>query len=115
MWIRVAREEKDVHYGYSLENTYVEGNSIREFYFNDDIAQELEQDGFLNEMWEKLNALFDWGDCDYFPPEKCRVFKAWLEQRLKKTASKQLKQVYENMLDLANLAIQCNTGISFDF
>lgn len=115
MWIRVALDKKDVHCGYSLGNTYVEGNNIKKFYFDDDVAQELEKDGFLEEMWDKLNALFDWGDCDYFFPQKCKIFKAWLEQRLKKPTNTQLKFVYEKMLDLANLAIQCNTGISFDF
>ncbi len=32
------------------------------FYFDGEIAKELETYGFLSEMWSKLDALFDWGD-----------------------------------------------------
>lgn len=115
MWIRVAMDKNAVHYGSSLEYTYVEGENVKEFYFDSEIAKELETDGFLSEMWSKLDALFDWGDCDFFPPEKCLKFKEWLEQRLKRPTSSRLKQVYDAMLELADLAIKCNTGMSFDF
>lgn len=115
MWIRVALDKNSVHHSNDSEYTYVDGDNIREFYFDDTIAKELEDDGFLLEMWNKLDALFDWGDCDYFFGDKCIKFKEWLVQRLKQPASIQLKQVYENMLNLANLAIQYDTGISFDF
>lgn len=115
MWIRVALDKKDVHQGSSSEYTYVDGKNVKQFYFNNDIAQELEKDGFLLEMWSKLDALFDWGDCDYFFPEKCKKFKEWLERRLARPVSNQLKQVYENMLDLSDLAIKYDTGMSFDF
>ncbi len=115
MWVRVALDKDAVHYSSSPEYTYVDGENIKEFYFDDEIAKELEKDGFLSEMWSKLDALFDWGDCDYFPAEKCIKFKEWLEQRLKCPASSQLKQVYDAMLKLADLAIKCNTGMSFDF
>lgn len=115
MWIRVAVDENAVHYGSSMEYTYVDGENVKEFYFDDETAKELETDGFLSEMWSKLDALFDWGDCDFFPPEKCLKFKEWLEQRLKRPTGIHLKHVYGTMLELADLAIQCNTGISFDF
>ena len=115
MWIRVALNKNDVHCGSSQEYTYVDGEHIKEFYFDDKIAKELENDGFLSEMWSNLGALFDWGDCDYFPPERCEKLKAWLEQRLKRPVSNQLKGMYDAMLKLADLAIQCDTGMSFDF
>lgn len=115
MWIRVAMDKNALHYGSSLEYTYVDGENTKEFYFDDETAKELETDGFLLEMWSKLDALFDWGDYDFFPPEKCLKFKEWLEQRLNRPTNSCLKQVYNIMLDLANLAIKCNTGISFDF
>lgn len=115
MWIRVALNKEAIHYRNKTEYTYIEGDNIKEFYFDEDIARILENDGFLREMWLKLDAMFDWGDCDYFLPEKCKSFKLWLEQRLSKLADIQLKQVYETMLDLTNLAIQFDTGLSFDF
>jgi hypothetical protein len=115
MWIRVATNKEDVHKEQNSGYTYVEGSNVKEYYFDDYIAELLEQDGFLTEMWNKFNALFDWGDCDYFLPQKCILFKEWLENRLNKPISNDLKHVYEIMLNLTNLAIQCNTGISFDF
>ncbi len=66
-------------------------------------------------MWEKLDAMFDWGDCDFFIPEKCIQFRAWLESRLSNDVSSTIKPVYEIMLDYANRAIANDTGISFDF
>lgn len=115
MWIRVALDMKDVHYGSVPEYTYVEGKNVKEFYFDEYIATELERDGFLQEMWSKLDAKFDWGDCDYFFLEKCKKFKDWLEHRLKAPVSDSLKQVYKSMLDLTNLGIKCGTGVCFDF
>jgi len=66
-------------------------------------------------MWDKLDALFDWGDCDFFMPDKCMVFKTWLETRLQKEGNPVVKAVYEVMLDYAEKAIIYDTGISFDF
>lgn len=59
--------------------------------------------------------MFDWGDCDFFIPEKCIQFRAWLESRLSNDVSSTIKPVYEIMLDYANRAIANDTGISFDF
>lgn len=115
MWIRAALDKNAVHHSSSSEYTYVDEENSEEFYFDDEIAKELEEDGFLSEMWSKLDALFDWGDCDYFSPERCVKFKEWLEQRLKRPADGRLKQVYGTMLKLADLAIERGTGMSFDF
>ena len=115
MWIRVALDRNAVHYGGSPEYTYVEGEKVKAFYFDDETAKALEKDGFLSEMWSKLDAMFDWGDYEYFFPDKCVKFKEWIEQRLKSPADNQLKKVYETMLELSNLAIQHDTGMSFDF
>lgn len=115
MWIRVALDKNGVKHGSNPEYTYIVGENIKSFYFDDATANALEADGFLTEMWAKLDALFDWGDCDYFAPEKCKKFKIWLEQRFNRPISSQLKPVYEAMLDLANLAIKHDTGICFDF
>ena len=115
MWVRVALDRNALHYGNRSEYTYVDGENIREFYFDEETAKELETDGFLSEMWSNLDALFDWGDCDFFSPERCKRFKEWLVQRLKHPTSNRLKQVYDTMLELADLAIKCDTGLSFDF
>lgn len=115
MWIRVALDSNAVHHGSSPEYTYVDGENIKEFYFDNDDAKELEEDGFLLEMWSKLDALFDWGDCDYFSAERCIKLKEWLEQRLKHPTSSRLKRVYDAMSELASLAIRCDTGMCFDF
>lgn len=79
------------------------------------MAAELERDGFLNEMWEQLDAVLDWGDCDFFPPEKCKIFQTWLEGRLAQRISDSLRAVYLVMLNFTKIAIQNDTGISFDF
>jgi hypothetical protein len=115
MWIRVALDRESVHEGVVPENTYVDGKNVKEYYFDDNIAYKLEQDGFLTEMWTKLDAIFDWGDCDYFSTEKSKAFKVWLENRIERPMSQELSPVYNNMLELAKLAIQCGTGVAFDF
>lgn len=66
-------------------------------------------------MWDKFNALFDWGNCDYFDNRKCVDFKKWLINRLKSPANFLVKLVYETMLEYANIAIEKHTGIYFDF
>jgi len=116
MWIRVALDKESIHYcepvGYS---SIIRTSNSEEYYFDQTVADALEADGFLTEMWEKLDALFDWGDCDFFLPEKCVIFRTWLEARLSGEVDPIIKPVYDVMLDYANKAVANGTGISFDF
>ena len=113
MWIRVALDNSAIQ---GKKNVYrwISGNA-EEFYFGEDVAAALERDGFLTEMWEKLDAVFDWGDCDFFIPEKCIAFKEWLIIRLQQKTDPIIRPVYETMLDYADKAITRGTGIEFDF
>ncbi len=113
MWIRVALDRSAIK-GSPDGYLWASGN-VEEYYFDKPIADALEADGFLTEMWDKLDALFDWGDCDFFKPEKCVAFKEWLTTRLSQGPNDTVKAVYEVMLDFANKAIACDTGIAFDF
>ena len=115
MWLRVALNKASVHYNKSISYSYIDGPGIEEYYFDQTIADALEKDGFLTEMWDKLDAFFDWGDCDFFLPDKCVVFKSWLEARLQKDVNPVIMPIYEVMLDYAKKAITYGTGISFDF
>lgn len=115
MWIRVALNEDSLHYNNPIGYSYVEGPNSEEYYFDQTLADALEADGFLTEMWENLDALFDWGDCDFFLPEKCVQFSAWLKNRLACEVNPIIRPVYDVMLDYAEKAIKNNTGISFDF
>lgn len=115
MWLRVALNTDSVHYNSPIGYSYVDGPNSEEYYFGQNVADALEADGFLTEMWEKLDALFDWGDCDFFLPDKCIKFRTWIENRLSGEVNPTIKTVYDVMLDYANKAIANNTGISFDF
>lgn len=115
MWIRTATNKSAVHLNSKVAYSYIDGVGEEEFYFDEDIAAALEQDGFLTDMWTQMDALFDWGDCDFFLPDKCRLFKIWLEQRLARGVSDTLRPIYTVMLDYADKAIKYDTGISFDF
>ena len=115
MWIRVALDKESIHYYDPIGYSSVTGENCEEYYFDKSVAEALEADGFLTEMWNKLDALFDWGDCDFFLPNKCKIFEKWLEERLQRDANPVIKPVYEVMLDYAKKAILYDTGISFDF
>lgn len=115
MWIRTATDKAAVHLNPKMAYSYIEGPGEEEYYFDDVVAKALEQDGFLLDMWRQLDALFDWGDCDFFPPDKCRLFREWLERRLTREVSDTLRPVYTVMLDYADKAIEYDTGIAFDF
>lgn len=115
MWLRVALDKDSVHYNTPICCSYVEGPGSEEYYFDVKTAAALEADGFLIAMWDELDALFDWGDCDFFLPDKCVKFSEWLTNRLRHDADPVLKKVYTVMLDYSNKAIANNTGISFDF
>ncbi len=113
MWIRVATDNSAVHSegGY----TYVSRENSEEYYFSEEVAAMLDQDNFLQEMWDRFDALFDWGDCDYFRADKCGRLADWLKNRLKKDLPDQVKEVYQVMLDYCQKAIDARTGIDFDF
>ena len=115
MWIRVALDQDSLHYMKETGNTYIDGPHIKEFYFDNNTAKQLEQDGFLAEMWNKMDALFDWGDCDYFSAEKCEAFKKWLDVKLSGNVPNGIREVYEVMNEYAIEAIKHQTGIYFDF
>ena len=113
MWIRVALDKDSVK-GKPDGYMWVSGNA-EEYYFDQSVADALEADGFLTEMWDELDALFDWGDCDFFMPDKCVHFREWLVDRLSHDVNPVIRPVYEHMLDYANKAIIHKTGIVFDF
>lgn len=114
MWFRVALNKDSLIFENS-NFAHVNGSDIEEYYFDENTAKLLEEDGFLKEMWNNLDAIFDWYDCDFFNSEKCVKFKNWLETRLSKNVDEKIKEVYLTMLDYAKKAINANTGIYFDF
>lgn len=114
MWMRVALDRNSLVFENS-QFAHVDGPHMEEYYFDENVAMILENDGFLLEMWKKLDAMFDWYDCDFFNYEKCIKFRNWLEERLRKEVDKNIKPVYVTMLDYAKKAINANTGIYFDF
>ena len=115
MWIRTTDCKESVHLTKPLFCSYIEGEDVEEFYFDEKMAEALENDGFLTEMWDNFNAMFDWGDCDFFPAEKCVMLKGWIEKRMSKPTNDDLKEFYTVLLQYSERAIQNDTGISFDF
>ena len=72
MWLRVAINKDSVHYNKSISYSYIDGPNTEEYYFDQIVADALEKDGFLTEMWDKLDALFDWGTVTF----SCQI-NAW--------------------------------------
>ncbi len=114
MWIRVAMDKSSVRQG-AGGSPYVDGDLKEEFFFDEEVARRLEADGFLTAMWKECDALFDWGDCDFFNPDKCKRMIIWLKQKLSGNVEEDLKQTYETMLEYAEKAIEHDTGLYFDF
>ena len=116
MWIRVALDKDSMHLAEPVSNSYVYGPHMREFYFGQAAARKLEKDGFLRDMWRELDALVDWGDCDFFLPDKCRQLSSWLLTKLAKPVSDDdLWRIYTVMLEYTAEAIAHDTGLSFEF
>lgn len=114
MWIRVAKHQSAIKIG-QAGNRYIDGPLIEEFYFDEAVAEALDADQFLLEMWEKLQAMFDWGDCDYFEADRCKKLYTWVSERLCKDISPAIRPVYEVMQEYSALAVRLNTGMYFDF
>lgn len=115
MWLHVALNPTAVKCDPEYPIPYVDGEPSDNYFFDEKVAQALEKDGFLSEMWHKFDATFDWGDYDYFDYKKCITFRQWLIERLKSPTNTIVKPVYDTMLDYANKAIKYHTGIGFDF
>lgn len=114
MWIRVALDKANIH---STEGgyTYVLGDDTEEFYFSEEIIPLLDEDGFILEMWNKFDAQFDWGDCDYFDCKKCEELAKWLDLRMKRELPQKLREVYLVLREFCDKAVTHDTGIEFDF
>jgi hypothetical protein len=114
MWIRVALSINAIEGEYPGYVSIVR-EPYEKYYFDEDVAEALEADTFLLEMWNKFDALFDWGDYDFFFPDKCERLIPWLQNRLGKGVNDTIRPVYETMLDYAQKAVKYQTGSGFDF
>ncbi len=114
MWIRVATSPDSVRVSQG-GNKYTDGQYVEEYYFDESVAEALDADGFLPEMWKQFDAMFDWGDCDFFEPDKCQKLLDWIRNKLKENVPSKARSVYEVLLRFAEIAICNNTGIYFDF
>jgi hypothetical protein len=114
MWIRVALDKSAIH-GEPPGYVYVDGDPNEEYYFDENVVSALEADNFLIEMWEEFDALFDWGDCDFFFPDKCERWTVWLEDRLSKDCNNTIRPVFETMLDYCQKAVKYDTGVHLEF
>lgn len=114
MWLRVALD-KDSLVMNSDGYSYVDGEHYQEYYFDDDTAHLLEEDGFLTELWENLDSVADWGDSDILLPDKCLKLIPWLQERLASQGNEKIMQVYDTMLDYAQKAVKHNTAMDLDF
>lgn len=115
MWLRVVISKYSVHYNDHSGYSYIDGQSSEEYYFDKKVANALENDGFLIEMWDELEIPLEWGDCEFLPPDKCMRLKTWLETHLQKEVDPIISAVYKVMFDYVGKAILYDTGISFDF
>ena len=114
MWVRVALNKESIKTS-DAGNKYIDGDYMEEYYFGKESAAQLDKDGFLKEMWETFDAMFDWGDCDFFDSDKCKLFAEWLKERLSRSISDDIRNVYSVMYDYALKAIKNDTGLYFDF
>ncbi|CCK85650.1 Protein of unknown function [Lactobacillus equicursoris DSM 19284 = JCM 14600 = CIP 110162] len=61
MRLLVALDDRALKYDEAYKIHYVDGQPTANYYFDEKTAQALEDDGFLTEMWDKFDAMFDWG------------------------------------------------------
>ena len=116
MRINVALTKEAVSYGqYGTPYIDEETPDTDGFEFDENVAKKLDQDDFLNEMWSKFGAVFDWGDCDYFPANLCVPLITWLEDRLQRELPVEVRDFYEKLLEFARIAVSADSGIAFYF
>ena len=91
-------------------------DSIDMMYFKYKVARKLIDDNFLDETFDQMEALFDWGDDDLFEVDRCIKFRDYLIKKLdRKNLDQDLVHVYTQMLDFANRAIEFKSGLFFNF
>ncbi|MDO4501391.1 MAG: hypothetical protein Q4B60_09020 [Erysipelotrichaceae bacterium] len=114
MWLKVGLDQSsviDTSYGMK----YVSGENLMKHYFNDSIAEKLDEDKFLENMWNNFDAMFDWGDCDFFDSDKCLKLSEWLKIKLSSCHDFELREFYSLLLEYSIIAVEHKTGVYFDF
>ena len=102
--------------GFNPESFDYEKDSIDMMYFQYNVAAKLINDNFLDETFDQLGALFDWGDDDLFEVDRCIKFKDYLIKKLdRKNLDPDVVKVYNQMLDFTNRAIELKSGLFFNF
>lgn len=115
MWIRTTTSRDSVHLADPVSYSYIAGPDVLEYYFDNETACILEQIGFLSEFWKKFDSTLDWGDCEFFSPDKCILLKDWLQHQITENIPDPARSVYTILLAYSETAVKFNTGISFDF
>ena len=115
MWLRVATDPDSVIKGEAYVWVTRKYFHYEEYFFDEDVADELEKDGFLLEMWNKFDALFDWGDADFFFPDKCERLIHWVDERFERPVPETIAPVYRVLKECSEKAVKYQTGIDFDF
>jgi hypothetical protein len=112
MWIRVATDLDSV--GTDGVYTWAEGEHVKETYFSQEVEDALEAYDFLPQLWKNFDSLLDWGDCDYFFPDTCAKVIPWAQEQLQREDMNDIiRPVYETILEYAEIAVQCQTGLDF--
>lgn len=65
---------------------------------------------FRTPINDLCDTLFDMGDVDYLPANKCTLIIPWLESRLD-TCEGRLYDLYSKLLDYAQRAVELDTGV----
>ena len=102
--------------GFNPKSINHERDGIDMMYFNAKVAIKLTKDKFLDETFDQLGALFDWGDDDFFELNQCIKFRDYLIKKLdRKGLDYDLVKVYNQMLEFTNRAIELKSLLVFDF
>ena len=102
--------------GYNANAIDQDKDCLESISFQTKVANKLDDDGFIEESFNQLKALYDWGEYDIFDVNKCVKFKDYLLKKLdRKDLDSDLIKVYTQMLEITNKAIEMGTGLLFDF
>lgn len=94
--------------------TYIKGKRKR-YDLTMEEKNKLDEDNFISDMWTNFDGMMDWGDYDFFDAEKCRKLVAWTDEKINKTKNPTLLSFYSVLKEYAQLAVNLDTGIGFDF
>lgn len=111
MWLNVPISKDAIIHESSHSYVKLVKEKTECYWIGSEYVDPLFEDGFLSFVWCELDGILDYGDVEFYYPDRCKKLADWLSNRARTTTNQKLISVYEKILRIVRRAIAFDTGV----